>query len=185
MHIKEEYILKVVIVGPFKVGKTNLVHRYTQGYFLGDAATTIGVDFALKRVNAYLTDQKDSLSSICLQLWDFAGQLHYEFILPHYVKGTHMVILAFDATNIKTFEMLPRWLKTVREHISEVPIILVSTKNDLGKTIPDKTIDEFMNKENIDQVFHTSSKTGENIDKLFRYCVNYAIELINSQRLQS
>ena len=183
MQLKEEYILKVVIIGPFKVGKTCLVRRYTEGYFLGNAATTIGVDFALKRVNAYLTDQADSLSSICLQLWDFAGQLHYEFILPSYIQGTHMVILVFDATDIKTFDMLPRWLRTVRGHISDVPIILVSTKNDLGRTVPDTAIDEFMKKENIHQIFHTSSKTGENVENLFRICVNYAIELINSQMM--
>ncbi len=185
MQLKEDYIFKVVIIGPFKVGKTCLVHRYTEGYFLGNASTTIGVDFALKRVNAYLTDQADSLSSICLQLWDFAGQLHYEFILPYYIKGTNMVILAFDATNIETFEILPRWLKTVRKHLPEIPIVLVSTKNDLGRTIPNQTIYEFMKKENINQIFHTSSKTGENVDKLFQSCVHYAIELINSHMLKS
>ncbi|MFX1535519.1 MAG: hypothetical protein ACFFDI_14935, partial [Promethearchaeota archaeon] len=48
MQLKEDYIFKVVIIGPFKVGKTCLVHRYTEGYFLGNASTTIGVDFALK-----------------------------------------------------------------------------------------------------------------------------------------
>ncbi|MFX0062077.1 MAG: Rab family GTPase [Candidatus Hermodarchaeota archaeon] len=180
-QVKEDYIFKVVIVGPSKVGKTCLIHRYTEGYFLGEeVGTTIGVDFALKRVNVNLTDEKDFVSSICLQLWDFAGELHYKLVLPYYTKGTHIILLSFDASNIKTFKMLPRWLETLREHISDVPVILVSMKNDLGKTVPNKTIEEFMKKENINQIFHTSSKTGENVEKVFQSCIDYAIELIKS-----
>ncbi|MFX1253486.1 MAG: Rab family GTPase [Promethearchaeota archaeon] len=178
---KEDYIFKVVVVGPSKVGKTCFIHRYTQGYFLGEeVGTTIGVDFALKRATVNLTNEKASVSSVCLQLWDFAGELHYKLVLPFYTKGTHIILLSFDASNKKTFEMLPHWLETLREYIPDTPIILVSMKNDLGRIVSDKAIDEFMKKENIDQVFHTSSKTGENVEKVFQSCIDYAIELIKS-----
>ncbi|MFX1535520.1 MAG: Rab family GTPase [Promethearchaeota archaeon] len=180
-QVKEDYILKVVVVGPSKVGKTCLIHRYTEGYFLGEeVGTTIGVDFALKRANINLTDENDSVSSICLQLWDFAGEFHYELVLPYYIKGTHIILLSFDSSNMKTFKMLPRWLETLRKHVPATPIFLVSMKNDLKRAIPDKAIEEFMKKENINQIFHTSSKTGENVEEVFQSCIHYAIELIKS-----
>ncbi|MFX1537258.1 MAG: Rab family GTPase [Promethearchaeota archaeon] len=170
-----EYIFKVVIVGPSQVGKTCFVHRYTDNKFLGDLKQTIGVDFALKKIDVNLEDKEAQIS---LQLWDFAGELHYEYILPYYIKGTHIIILAFNSANIKTFEMLPRWLETVRKHVPDIPIILVSMKNDLGRTVSDKLVKEFMEKENIEHVFHTSSMTGENVESVFQKCVEYAQKLI-------
>ncbi|MFX1255245.1 MAG: Rab family GTPase [Promethearchaeota archaeon] len=170
-----EYIFKVVIVGPSQVGKTCFVHRYTDNKFIGDLKQTIGVDFALKKIDVNLEDQEAQIS---LQLWDFAGELHYEYILPYYIKGTHIIILAYDSTNIKSFKILPRWLESVRKYVPDVPIILVSMKNDLGRTFSDKLIEEFMEKANIEFVFHTSSKTGENVEKVFQKCVDFAQKLI-------
>lgn len=50
------------------VGKTSAIQRYVKNVFSKDYQTTIGVDFALKKVHANGLD-------INVQLWDIAGNL--------------------------------------------------------------------------------------------------------------
>ena len=178
MALEPEYVFKVVIAGPTAVGKTSLVRRYTDRVFTGETKRTIGVDFALKKVDVNLTDLDIPVRRICLQLWDFAGESRFELVLPYYIAGTHIIILAFDSTRVETFEALPRWTISMRSHIHDVPVVLISTKNDLEPTVSSEAIQKFMKKENIQHLFYTSSKTGKNVDELFQTCVDYAIECL-------
>lgn len=43
--------LKVLVIGDYAVGKTSLIKRYTEGVFSPNYRLTIGVDFALKKIN--------------------------------------------------------------------------------------------------------------------------------------
>ena len=45
-----DYLFKVVMIGDSGVGKSNLLMRYTKNEFLQDSKTTIGVEFANKRL---------------------------------------------------------------------------------------------------------------------------------------
>ncbi|MFX0094016.1 MAG: Rab family GTPase, partial [Candidatus Hodarchaeota archaeon] len=184
MALEPEYVFKVVIAGPTMVGKTSLVFRYTDQAFLVETKKTIGVDFALKKVDVDLKDLDIPVRRICLQLWDFAGESRFDLILPYYLTGTHIVILAFDSTRPETLNALPAWLTSIRNNVYNVPIILISTKNDLGHVIPDESINKFIEKSKIEDIFHTSSKTGENVDKVFQKCVDYAVEFLRQQAQQ-
>jgi Ras-related protein Rab-11A len=62
-----DYLFKLVLVGCSGVGKSNILSRYTKNTFCEDAKTTIGVEFASKRVLI-----KDKV--IKIQIWDTAGQ---------------------------------------------------------------------------------------------------------------
>jgi GTPase SAR1 family protein len=44
------YLLKVVAVGPSAVGKTSIILRYTTGSFREHYIPTLGVDFAIKKL---------------------------------------------------------------------------------------------------------------------------------------
>ena len=63
----EEYdqLFKIVILGDSTVGKSSLLHRFTQNKFKSDCKTTIGVDFNIKNVEI---DGK----TIKAQIWDTA-----------------------------------------------------------------------------------------------------------------
>jgi GTPase SAR1 family protein len=45
-----EYTKKVIVVGDVLVGKTSFVARVTEGRFISEHKTTIGVDFAVKPI---------------------------------------------------------------------------------------------------------------------------------------
>ena len=48
----EEYdqLFKIVILGDSTIGKSSLLHRFTQNKFKSDCKTTIGVDFNIENV---------------------------------------------------------------------------------------------------------------------------------------
>uniref|UniRef100_A0A3B4BKZ3 Uncharacterized protein n=1 Tax=Periophthalmus magnuspinnatus TaxID=409849 RepID=A0A3B4BKZ3_9GOBI len=67
MALCSDQLLKVLVIGDVRVGKTSIVLRYVKKSFIENYKTTIGVDFALK------TLQWEPRTVIRLQFWDIAG----------------------------------------------------------------------------------------------------------------
>jgi small GTP-binding protein len=65
--MKNEHLLKLVIIGDCGVGKTNILLRFSENTFKLNYVSTIGVDFKIKTVQ--IGDQR-----IKFQIWDTAGQ---------------------------------------------------------------------------------------------------------------
>lgn len=63
----KELTIKVIIVGDAAVGKTSFIQRYVTNAFQSNYKWTVGVDFALKRV------EWSEKTAVKLQLWDVAG----------------------------------------------------------------------------------------------------------------
>ena len=72
-NVKEEYKLKVVVVGDSGVGKTNLIKRFINDTFNKDSKATVGVEFLSK---TYLINQE----VFKIEIWDTAGQERYKSI---------------------------------------------------------------------------------------------------------
>ena len=74
-----ETAIKIVIIGDSGVGKTNLLHRYTQDKFLDNTKSTLGVDFiSFEKV----VDK----AVVKIQFWDTAGQENFMAIAKTYYK---------------------------------------------------------------------------------------------------
>ena len=99
---------KLPIFGDAGVGKTTLTHRYLHGLFKESYHHTIGVDFFLKR---FEMDGK----KVSLQIWDFAGEEKFRFLLPGIINGAHGTIFMFDITRYVTFKNLTNWLSNKSE----------------------------------------------------------------------
>jgi Ras-related protein Rab-32 len=67
----EEYLLKVVVVGDFGVGKSSIIKRYVNDVFEPRYKPSSGVDFLFKLIDI------DESRSVRLQLWNIAGEEFY------------------------------------------------------------------------------------------------------------
>ncbi len=158
---------KLPIFGDAGVGKTTLTHRYLHGLFKESYHHTIGVDFFLKR---FEVDGKN----VSLQIWDFAGEEKFQFLLPGVINGAHGTIFMFDITRYVTFKNLTNWLNVFRAanktHDQKVPILLVGSKTDLEglRTVPSEEGKKFVKENNLIGYIECSSKTGENVEELFK-----------------
>ncbi len=158
---------KLPIFGDAGVGKTTLTHRYLHGLFKESYHHTIGVDFFLKR---FEMDGK----KVSLQIWDFAGEEKFRFLLPGIINGAHGTIFMFDITRYVTFENITNWLSVFNSanetHDQKVPVLLVGSKTDLVglRTVPAEEGKKFVKENNLAGYIECSSKTGENVESIFR-----------------
>ncbi|KAJ8483297.1 hypothetical protein ONZ51_g4798 [Trametes cubensis] len=96
---------KIVIMGNTGVGKTSLLHRYTQGKFdPKNTTSTTGAFFVTKKVTVGGT-------KVRLQLWDTAGQERFRSMAPMYYRGANAALLLYDITNASSFEDVRGWLE--------------------------------------------------------------------------
>ena len=162
----EDAKFKVCIFGDGGVGKTCLINRYLTGLFTPDPTITLGVDFHVKWVN--IEGKK-----IFLQIWDFAGEDRFRFILPTYIIGASGCIFMYDFTRYSTFRNFDEWLTVFNEGVkrneAEIPLIVVGGKADLEeyRTVPKEEVTDIVKKYDIMENLECSSKTGENIEDIF------------------
>lgn len=89
--------------------------------------TTIGVEYKQKILKL------EDGNSIRVQIWDTAGTTRYNTITPNYYRNVDGILLVFDISNHKSFEMVNFWIKEVNEKtdVSKIDLLLVGNKNDL------------------------------------------------------
>lgn len=174
-NIPSKLQFKLPIFGDAGVGKTTLTHRYLHGLFKQSYHGTIGVDFFLKKLEL-------NGKNISLQIWDFAGEEKFRFLLPGIINGANGTIFMFDITRYVTFKNLSNWLsvfKTANEnHNQTVPALLVGSKTDLEgiRTVPSKEAKSFAQDNKLSGYIECSSKNGENVEELFRKITKIMIE---------
>jgi small GTP-binding protein len=172
-----KFQFKLPIFGDAGVGKTTLTHRYLQGLFKESYHTTVGIDFFLKK---FEIDGKN----VSLQIWDFAGEEKFRFLLPGVMNGANGTIFMFDITRYVTFENLSNWFevfKTANEnHNQNVPALLVGSKTDLNgiRTVPSKEAKSFAQDKDLIGYIECSSKNGENVEELFRKITKTMMEKV-------
>ena len=169
---------KLPIIGDAGVGKTTLTHRYLHGLFKQSYHGTIGVDFFLKKL------ELDGGTKVSLQIWDFAGEEKFRFLLPGVINGANGTIFMFDITRYATFENLSNWLTVFRtaneDHNQDVPALLVGSKTDLEgiRTVSSKEAKSFAQNNKLIGYIECSSKTGANVEELFRKITKIMMEKV-------
>lgn len=159
--------LKICIFGDGGVGKTTLTHRFLTGVFQDHYDLTIGMDFFVKKIEI-----NELLLS--LQIWDFAGEEKFRFLLPSALYGAHGVIFMYDITRFLTFKNLNNWLTVINEALQEnnleIPAVLVGSKIDLQdrRAVSLDNAIAYSNENNFKQYLECSSKTGENVELVFQ-----------------
>ena len=170
--MESSYLYKIVLIGDWGVGKTNILSQYTRGQFVLGSAGTIGVQFSSKTLTLEDTVVK-------VQVWDTAGQDKYRAITSNYYRGAHGALLVYDITRIDTFKRLDIWLKELREFVkSDCVMVLVGNKSDLSDMAEVKTELAVDYAKNLGiAFFETSALNASNIEQAF----DAAIKKIHSQ----
>lgn len=150
------------MLGDADAGKTSLTIRYLTGFFLDDLKLTIGVDFFSKTTN--YNEKK-----VKLQIWDFGGEERFRFLLHQYCKGANGAYFLYNITNPNSLDHLYDWTQIIREHAGDIPIMLVGT-NSHSKELRAVTREQGIQATHIHNLagfIEVSSKTGQNVEKLF------------------
>ncbi|MEE9409785.1 MAG: Rab family GTPase [Candidatus Heimdallarchaeota archaeon] len=171
----QENILKIAVLGLGSVGKTTISKRYS-GEMLdpNQISMTKGVDITVKRMI-------HSNRKVTLQIWDFAGQKQFRFMIDVFLRGVKGVIYVYDVTDIETLLDLNEFVNLTRNYLSnhfypKVPEILIGNKLDLDNvevTIED--VHDFMKTFEIKKHFLVSGLFSNNVSEPFEYMVDQII----------
>lgn len=160
--------LKIVLGGESGVGKSSFLHRFAYGTFpLRDLYGTLGFDFTSRDVII-----KNRV--VKLAIFDFGGEEKFQELFAQYAEGAHAIILAFDSSDMSTLDRLDRWIEVLQPR-KHVPIILISTKHDLGYEVDVHKIDEFCRKHNITTYIQTSALLSQNVYETFQEAARQAL----------
>ncbi len=182
--LKNEYSFKIIEIGDSATGKTAIKVRFTENYFKQDLKTTLGVDFGSKELKLeYLSD--DTLFSgvyhftAKMNLWDAAGQAHFEKIRGMYYRDAKGALLCFDVNNPVSFKNLDMWVEELDENVGrKVPVLLVGNKIDLERRVKFNEAEEYAKKRGFIGYVECSAKTGKGINDAF---IKLALEVYKKE----
>ena len=160
--IKEDYKLKIVVIGDSGVGETNLIRRFILNTFSENTKATVGVEFISKsyKINNHIFK---------IELWDTAGQERYKSITAVYYKGAKGALLVYDTTSKISFNSIDKWMEEIRDKTtSDIKLMIIGNKIDL-KDYREVTTEEAIEKAKTlgVPVMETSALDATNVNKAF------------------
>jgi small GTP-binding protein len=164
-----EFEKKILLIGDGSVGKTSLVRRFVIDKFDDKYIVTIGTKTSRKPMKfAFAPEQLEI--DMQLDIWDILGQSGMERAHRVYFKGAEAVIIVCDGTNRKSFDAVPGWAASVVELCGSIPGALAVNKVDLRPQfqVSDEEAAARAKEFNL-TLFHTSAKTGENVEAVFQH----------------
>jgi Ras-related protein Rab-1A len=153
--------IKIVVLGDKNVGKSTFSYKYMSGDYIDNLKSSIGTTVFTKPVKSsrhyYLK----------LELWDFAGEERFNFLIAMHAEGVNGVILMYDITNNNSFSNLGEWVSLIRGYLGDAPIMLIGTKLDLeDKRAVSKIMGlDVVKKLGLFPFFEVSAKSGENVER--------------------
>ncbi|RMG35133.1 MAG: GTP-binding protein [Methanobacteriota archaeon] len=180
-------VSKLVLCGDLAVGKTSIRRAYFGDGFIRDHLSTLGADFAIKRVKI------DTDTQLELQIWDLAGQPGFESLRKRFFKGASSAMLVFDLTRRETFENLDYWFSQLWEASPKKSMVIavLGNKNDLqDHTVKEDEVEQFFKRlrdtygleQELMKYYETSALTGENIEECFQFVSNAILDDIRQQK---
>jgi len=167
-----DYLIKLLALGDSGVGKTTFLYRYTDGKYIEEFISTVGIDFREKRVVYHGKNPDGSKQTrgqrVHLQLWDTAGQERFRSLTTAFFRDAMGFLLMFDLTHEESFVNVRSWLSQLQTHAycEDPTIVLIGNKSDLEDR---RVVEKSAAKQLADTLgikyFETSALTGENVNE--------------------
>ncbi|XP_034623045.1 ras-related protein Rab-7b isoform X1 [Trachemys scripta elegans] len=172
MNSSKNVDLKIIIIGALGVGKTSLLHQFVHKTFHEDYRTTLGASILSKHIMVDNTPLK-------LQIWDTGGQERFRSMVSTFYKGSDGCMLAFDVTDLESFESLDDWREDFLEKIIPTeqgfPMVVLGNKIDLNERQVSKETASFWCKEKDIPYFEVSAKNDINVVQAFETLARQAL----------
>ena len=170
--MSQELKLKILIIGDSGVGKTSILLKYVDNFFPDTHIATIGVEYKTKTITK-------GKYKITLNIWDTAGQERFKSITKSFFSNANGIIFVYDITKRDSFSGtsgVKSWIKDSEEY-GKFDRVLCGNKTDLEnkRQVSFDELKEYAIKKKI-EVFETSAKNGNNIDKIFETLVDTIIK---------
>ena len=168
-----DYLIKILFLGDYGIGKTCLVQRFLYGNFSEKLIALIGGDF----IKAIEIPGTDKIAKI--QPFDTSGQERFCTITSAYYRASHAIAVCFDCSNRESFENVKLWLADV-ECIASPGVfkILVALKTDLldSRVVSSDAAKAFADLHSMEYL-ETSAKTGAGVMELISVCAKAVCDI--------
>eukprot|EP01134_Creolimax_fragrantissima_P002918 CFRG2918T1 len=161
--------LRKLIVAPV----SQVLVRFTDGFFEDDQCPTVGVDFKVKILN--VEDENVKLS-----IWDTAGQERFRTLTASYYRGAHGVIFVYDTTREETYNNIEGWLQELEQYSNgqDVAKMLVGNKIDMeNERAVENSAGEAMAKKHDMMFIEASAKTDVGVQQAFEELVQKILDM--------
>lgn len=179
---RKDKLFKIIVVGNPMVGKSSFIFRYVHGRFNARFKPTIGVDFALKKI------ERENNEIVRLQIWDIAGQERFGSLTRVYYRDAAACIIMFDVSEAQSFYDVAKWKQDVDKKVllkdgNPVPCMLLGNKTDLStRCIQDEEIKIFSKEHSFIGWTTMSVKENVNVDLPMIFLVEKLMADINNSR---
>lgn len=171
--MSDDNVLKLVILGEGRVGKTSILSKYFKQKFNQGEKSTINPSFYEKKV-------KYQGKNVQLKFWDTAGQEQFNAISTMYYQNAVGALLVYDVSIFETFNKVKSWVKTLQEAVGkDIIFVIAGNKFDLVGKMDDHMpeIDSYCSQEKCKHFF-TSAKTGFGLDNAFNSLIQSVLDKI-------
>lgn len=169
--------IKVVFCGDTAVGKTAIIHFFTEKEPGKNLQPTIAATYKKLVMN-------ENNGEVTLEIWDTAGEEKYSSPITGCFKDAQVVVIVYDITELRTFSDIEnRWIQLVLDNSPvDVKIIVVGNKLDLKdhRAVSINQASKYVSSAKLHSFFETSAISGENISNLFKDIASVEINQVCS-----
>lgn len=174
---QETVIMKVLIVGNARCGKTSTIRQFVSKEFSENYVSTIGADFVEKLI------EYDEQLKISLQLWDIAGQDRFAKLTRAYFREAKGALIVCDITRENTIDAVETWKNEIDMCARDlnggesIPVVMVANKSDLlddivGALNIGVNMQKCVARNGIIEWFRASAKSGDSVDEAFQCLID-------------
>ena len=158
--------LKTILIGNSMVGKSALITKICKNEFSDVYSATVGFELFNLKFRIVIGMKELVLK---YDIWDICGNEIYRSLITSFYNNASVVLLAYDVTNVKSFNDIDGWVKEAKEKNPKVieHFVLIGTKIDLNdKRVVSKENGEKFAKANGMKFVEVSAQTGAGITDL-------------------